>query len=178
MNINYHIENTGEEVLPFNIGDHPGFNIDGDIEDYHLEFSDDEDSEIIYLNKEGKEVSKKIENKKLPLTKDMFEKTHAKRIMGIKSNRVTLYKKDEPVLRYTIKSHNLLLWSADINHFLCIEPWYGEPNLLNDAENNMKSGKVLTLNPGESFEYNRRISFYNKDFMDRLNSYRDTVKTR
>ena len=34
--------NTGEEVLPFSLGGHPAFHIDGPISDYTLEFESDD----------------------------------------------------------------------------------------------------------------------------------------
>jgi galactose mutarotase-like enzyme len=171
VNVTYNIKNTGDRKMPFNIGDHPGFKIEGNIEDYSVRFSHDEESKVSYVNGKGENVSRKIEDRVLHLTKDMFENKDPKIILGSKSKRVVLYKKETPILKYNTKANNLLFWSADKN-FLCIEPWYGWPKLFNNMEENIRNGKILTLIPGKEFELRRRMSFYdNEYFRARLKSY-------
>ncbi len=172
--VNYDVKNTGKKPLPFNIGDHPGFKVEGDIEDYWLKLDSQHDVILGYQTEDGlQEVVCK--DGVIGLKREMFADGQAVIIDDIVAKKVTLFKKDEEKLRYNIEADNLLLWSADIDHFICLEPWYGELELFNQMEQNLELGKIKQLAPGENFSYARRLSFYNNDFLNRLKSIRQIL---
>lgn len=172
--VNYDVKNTGKINLPFNIGDHPGFKVEGNIEDYRLKLDNKDEVLLSYQTETGLQEMV-CKDGVIGLKREMFADGQAVIIEDIKANKVTLLKKDEEKLRYNIEADNLLLWSADIDHFLCLEPWYGEPELFNQMEENLELGKIKQLAPGEKFSYARRLSFFNNDFLDRLKSIRQIL---
>lgn len=174
----YSIKNIGENQMPFNIGEHPGFKVKDDLTNYYLIFDNNENSVGICKNNHHCE----IKDGRLQLNKEMLE-GGAVIFNNLHSKRCTLFNSETPVLRYNIEAQNLLLWSADPDGFICIEPWHGEPRTFNNLEESTKNGKVIVLNPNEIFSFRRNLSLYDKEFLERfkrflLNNEKDNKKVQ
>lgn len=170
VNINYIVKNTGDKIMPFNIGDHPGFQLENSVDNYYLQFEDNDNTYASYNN----ERSYVDDNNKLYLTNKMFENRQAVRLFNVSSDKVTLCKKgkgnvkDKIVSIYDVQADNLLLWSADTSGLLCIEPWYANDHLFDDINKNIASGDIKTLMPNEEFSYSRRMRFPDEHYISKL----------
>ena len=180
IDINYIVKNTGDKIMPFNIGDHPGFQLDNSVDNYYLQFENNDNTYASYNNSEHSYVD---ENNKLYLTSEMFENRQAVRLFNVSSDKVALCKKgkgnikDKIVSIYDVQADNLLLWSADVNGLLCIEPWYANDHLFDNINENIANGKIKTLMPDEEFSFSRRMRFPDDHYMNKLNAVMK-VKTK
>ena len=166
VDISYVVKNTGDEVLPFNLGDHPSFAIDKNIDRYYLLFDKNEDGYAEYTDEKGKLQKVEIDDdNRLPLSKEMFVNRQMVKLYNVSASRVGLcdkfksYGTESPELTYDISSDSLVLWTPDTNGLLCIQPWYAKEGSFNDMEKGIASGSVRTLQPGEEFSCSRRICF-------------------
>ncbi|WP_050638108.1 aldose 1-epimerase family protein [Candidatus Stoquefichus sp. SB1] len=146
IQVNYIIENFGNEDMPFFIGGHPGFNCplqeDETYNDYYIEFEKEENCSVpLPITETGlidtqQRTPLLHQQKILPLTHALFEKD-AIIFDEIQSRQVTLasHKSSHKV---TVQYHDfpyLILWSSP-NHgpFIAIEPWLGLSTCLNESD--------------------------------------------
>ena len=184
VDISYTIKNTGEEVLPFNLGDHPSFAIDKEIDRYYLLFDENENGYAEYVDSEGQKRRVEIdEDNRLPLNKDMFNNRQMVKLYNVSATKVGLCDKfksygiESPELTYDISSDALVLWTPDTNGLLCIQPWYAKEGSFNNMEKGIASGSVKTLQPGEEFSCSRRICFGDSNSPIRDNSLQKKLGT-
>ena len=185
IDIEYKLKNTGNEVLPFNIGDHPGFALKKPVENYYLEFDNNKNAYAEYLDINGiKKVVYVDEDNRLGLNREMFsDKKDAVRLYNIDAKKVSLCDKanfgmKKPEVIYDIDSDSLVLWSADPDGLLCIEPWYAKKGLFSDIEANMKNGNIKTLKPNEEFSYKRRMRFPDEEYAYKSMVTKDALTKR
>lgn len=170
LHFSFKVENCNNKEMPFSIGYHTGlicpFNEKKSIEDYSLIFDKEETpvqilcndkgllngDERIYFNneKEIKPISAKL-TASIVLSK--LKSNCIKIIENSTGRYVSVSIKDFPYV---------VLWSADENiKFICIEPWYGLPDLYNtDGQFDKKTG-IQKLMPGESFNCTQTIEIGN-----------------
>lgn len=175
INISYTIRNTGNKVMPFNIGDHPGFKLNSHVDNYYLQFDNNNNTYVRYNEKEKTPIVKYLDdNNRLYLNSGMFKNRKAIRMYNVSSKTVSLNNKNEnkPTVIYDIESDNLLLWTADTNGLLCIEPWYAESGLFNDFDSNLENGKIKMLLPQEEFSYSRRMRFPDSYYSNKFDAVR------
>ena len=158
------VKNTGDEVMPFSFGAHPGFNLplvgDSRFEDWYLEFgkecSPDEIllTENVYLD--GRRVAYPLrDGKRLDLSHGLF--TLDGRFFARTDNRVTL-KSDRCPRSITIDFPDtpyLGTWScpnADAP-FLCIEPWHGLPSYDGIVDDMEQKNDMYRLLPGGTKQF-------------------------
>jgi galactose mutarotase-like enzyme len=134
LEIRYMVENTGEGLLYFSIGAHPGFNCplkEGEKRsDYRLRFNRPETA-VSYLLQNGL-LSGKTANvlKKetdLPISDSLFDQD-ALIFKGLASDSVSLVNKEGKAI-LTVgfpETPYLGIWSkSQDSPFVCIEPWFG-----------------------------------------------------
>jgi galactose mutarotase-like enzyme len=152
LTISHEVMNTDLKDLLFSIGGHPGFHIDGKLEDYVLDFGGEftVQQHIIsgnYYNGETKDLP-------LHRTFNLSDSLFASNAIVIKSppfESIGFGKKEGPkLLTLHCKDWSAVgLWTKPGAPFFCIEPWWGWADTW-DAEGvlSQKQG-ILSLLPGE-----------------------------
>lgn len=155
LKLNYSIINKSQEIMPFSIGAHPAFAIDGLFSDYTLDFNQSEDFISHELEKEQfNNSSKKIpsENGKINLDYALFEKD-ALVFKHLKSDTLTLLKKNQPYLSVKFKDFPYLgIWTKPNAPFLCIEPWCGLADNANHNGNIFEKEGIQLLDTNAEFQ--------------------------
>lgn len=155
LKINYYILNKSQEIMPFSIGAHPAFAIDGLFSDYTLDFSQSENFISHELEKEQfNNSSKKIPSEKGKINLDyaLFEKD-ALVFKHLKSDILTLLKKNQPYISVKFKGFPYLgIWTKPNAPFLCIEPWCGLADNINHNGNIYEKEGIQLLDNNTKFE--------------------------
>lgn len=155
LKINYSILNKSQETMPFSIGAHPAFAIDGLFSDYTLDFNQSENFISYELEKEQFNNSfKKIpsENGKINLDYALFEKD-ALVFKHLKSDILTLLKKNQPYISVEFKDFPYLgIWTKPNAPFLCIEPWCGLADNVNHNGNIYEKEGIQILDKNANFQ--------------------------
>lgn len=155
LKINYSILNKSQETMPFSIGAHPAFAIDGLFSDYTLDFNQSENFISYELEKEQFNNSfKKIpsENGKINLDYALFEKD-ALVFKHLKSDKLTLLKKNQPYISVEFKGFPYLgIWTKPNAPFLCIEPWCGLADNINHNGNIYQKEGIQLLDNNTEFQ--------------------------
>lgn len=152
--IEYFVRNISDVVMPFSIGAHPAFAIDGDISDYSLQFNHPDVLVTHHLENEAfvnKVTALESENGYLPLTYDYFEKD-ALVFKNLESNEVVLQHLDVPLLKVTYEFFPYIAFWTKVNApFLCIEPWCGLADSITHNGNIEEKEGIHLLPAGEDF---------------------------
>lgn len=152
--IEYFVRNQSEEVLPFSIGAHPAFAIEGNFENYSLQFNKEDVFETNHLENEsfnGTTTLVETENNAIALNYALFEKD-ALVFKHLKSNEVVLKHKNKNILKVNFDHFPYLgIWTKQNAPFLCIEPWCGLADATNHNENLEDKEGVNHLPAGEDF---------------------------
>ena len=163
----YTVKNAGDDTLPYMLGWHPGFNLEGDaeIEDFTLEF--DTQNARIHPIVHGSFVSHdsneyKFDNSKYHVNNDEIAScdTIVFRECG---NRATLASVKAP--------HALTLeWGENIPYFciwkntsrdaryVCLEPWSNIPDSDGETPENFETKIMSRLNSGDSEAFCYKIT--------------------
>ncbi|MBQ8342419.1 MAG: aldose 1-epimerase family protein [Clostridia bacterium] len=164
------VKNSGNEVLPFSLGAHPGFNVplDGDsrFEDWYLEFDKDCAPDEILLTEnvylDGRRVAYPLrDGRKLELSHGLF--TLDGRFFARVDNKVTL-KSDYSPRFVTIDFPDtpyLGMWSKPNSDapLLCIEPWHGLPSYDGTVDDMDNKNDMYRLMPGKSKRFALTYTF-------------------
>ncbi|NHM01451.1 aldose 1-epimerase family protein [Flavobacterium difficile] len=152
--IEYFVRNQSDEVLPFSIGAHPAFAIEGSFEDYSLQFNKEDVFETHHLENEsfnGTTTLMATENHTIALNYALFEKD-ALVFKHLKSNEVILKNKDQAVLKVNFDHFPYLgIWTKQNAPFLCIEPWCGLADATTHNGNLENKEGINHLPAGEDF---------------------------
>lgn len=158
--IRYDVGNSGDCVMPFSIGAHPGFTLRrspaDQLEDYRLEFEKNE-TVSTYLLGSGHLISDRVKlvlknAKVLPITRNMFDRD-ALIFLDLKSDKISLVsskRKD----RLTVEFPGfpaLGIWAKPGAPFVCIEPWFGYADTEHHDGMIMKKPGINLLEAGKSF---------------------------
>lgn len=160
----YHVQNSGNKVMPFCLGGHPTFACplekDLDFNDYYLAFEQKES--ILRLKMQGALMSGKAESlleneKEIPLRKSLFSE-NAIITKGIQSNYVTYQsRKGSRGVRLHLGNSThlgIFSWAESLSdEYICIEPWIGLPGYQGEQTLEEKEG-VIILPPEQKFEMN------------------------
>ncbi len=164
--IRYEVQNKDAEDMFFKIGAHPGFMCpffqNEKIEDYYLEFEKEEEmteipvTEDAYLANE----TKAYKSKKIPLRKSLFD-GGAIVYTNYKNTSMALASVNHDK-RLTVSFEGfpyLGVWSLPNEApFVCIEPWHGHADFVNESLIFEDKKDIITLQPGSSFSCMHRIS--------------------
>ena len=152
--IEYFVRNQSDEVLPFSIGAHPAFAIEGNFENHSLQFNNSDIFETNHLENESfndKRTLVKTENNTLQLNYSLFDKD-ALVFKHLKSNEVILKYQDKNILKVNFDNFPYLgIWTKQNAPFLCFEPWCGLADNGNHNGNLEDKEGINHLPPGEDF---------------------------
>lgn len=161
--IKYIVSNASSKKMYYSIGAHPAFSIDGDFENYSLEFDQSENlishklSDNLFSG-ETKEVA--LEGKILPLNYSLFEQD-AIVLKNSTTSNLTLLKNNVPKLKVSFPDFPFLgIWTKKNAPFICIEPWLGL------ADSHQSSGKIeekegiLNLESGSIQSHEWSVEFF------------------
>lgn len=157
LNIGYEVINEGHEEMPFSIGAHPALNCDllgGGVE---LEFERNERLECLSLDVEkgllnGQSVHLFLEDRKLKIDPESFE-NDALVFEDLESDWIrVLDPSTKTAVKVTYKGFPFMgIWSPKAP-FVCIEPWYGVTDGLNDDGPLRDKRGIVILGSEERFE--------------------------
>ncbi len=162
VQIEFDVLNENEREMFFSLGYHPGFNcpfkLGEGMEDYYLKFSDIEFADRLVMKNnlinevepnyiDGSDtlhLSKSIFQKDAIILKDISSKSIS--LNNLKNDRsVTITFGDVPYLG---------IWSPkQFGDFVCIEPWFGIPDLENRSNNFKEKEGILRIGQKRSFDW-------------------------
>lgn len=168
--ISYEVENTGDKVMPFHVGAHPGFRcplLPGEkYTDYYVEFDQEENLTIPkpmtdtgLIDVEAR-LPLEFENKCIPLSRELFD-IDSVILEDPKSRKVTLKSKvnDHSVTVAFDDMKYLVLWSsANEGPFVAIEPWVGLSTCSDEDDVFEHKRNIQYVKPGEIKKYVHTIS--------------------
>lgn len=163
ISIEYRVTNNSDTVMPYSIGSHEGYALDGDIENYELVFEKDEDfnASVLDGNLLTYDTAKAYESGKiLPLCYKYFE-IDALVFTSLKSRSVTLRNKtDNSTVTVDFKNcPYLLLWTKPNAPYLCIEPWTGLPDYVDETGVLTEKKTAALLEKGKTDTVKHTITF-------------------
>lgn len=154
LKITYQVTNKNNFLMPFSIGAHPAFALPKSFEDYHLRFEKEE--EVITFQLENDLISDKtiilpIIRNNLKLNYALF-KNDALIIKKMKSNFITIIEKSKPILRIKFEDFpNLGIWTKNNAPFICIEPWQGYSDTIENSGDLFEKEGIQIVNANENF---------------------------
>ena len=151
LKISHEVINRDAKDLFFSIGGHPGFHIEGNLNDYALDFGGEftVQQHLItgnYYNGETKDLP-------LNRTFDLTESLFASDAIVIKSppfQSIGFGKKNGPkLLTLHCDSWTAMgLWTKPGAPFFCIEPWWGWADAINSPGTLKEKEGIMSLAPG------------------------------
>lgn len=161
--VGYSVQNQGTGKMPFTLGAHPAFLLDGDLTDYALDFNGPDALKIYKLGDGLLLHSSEIlalTDGKLPLSDALFE-SDALVIRDLKNARITLRKNGTKKVRVQADTFpHLGLWKKPGAPFLCIEPWMGHADWVDASEELALKDGIITLEPERVFNTSFAIEVF------------------
>lgn len=155
LNIEYKVINKNQSQLPFSIGAHPAFALNGNFEDYELEFEKDEPLVYHLLENDLISAATKTVEKQDNLVKlnyPLFE-NDALIFKNLESKKLTISKNRIPFLKVDFQGFpHLGIWTKKDAPFLCIEPWYGYSDTDKSTGNLFEKEGIQILETNEVFD--------------------------
>lgn len=166
----YHVENGSQEVLPFSIGAHPGFNVplveNTTFDDYYLSFSPRKTRTMIplvgpHIDLNGRTLGQT--NTEISLNRALFKndaliyETKGENTFSIQSD------KTEHGIDVTFKDFPYTgIWSPYHTEapFVCIEPWFGIADSIDSTGQFLEKIGLQKLDPNHEFETYFDITVY------------------
>ena len=163
--VSYTIKNTSDREIPFACGGHESFALENDVENYYVEFENDEKFDFLVHNASGMLTGEKInhgEGRTLQLQKDFTDNSATVILGNINSRKASLYHKEtnEKIVEITYDGFsNLLLWHPHGSKMLCIEPWQALPSYVDEIKEFKDRDGVVTLEKGKEIIFTRAIKY-------------------
>lgn len=127
LSCTYQVTNNGKDEMYFSIGAHPAFDVDGNYNDWYLQFNNDESIERYKLDNNLISNNTQVlplENKKLQLDKSLFYED-AIVLKTLQSNEIVL-SSDTTKMKFGFNNFPFFgIWAAKDAPFVCLEPWCG-----------------------------------------------------
>jgi len=131
ITVTYRVRNSSASDMPFCIGAHPAFAIDGDLSGYRLVFPKNETAAVpnydleTGLHEENNRRTLMTDEKELALNHEMFY-SDVCYFDKLRSRSVQLLSGENKGVRVDFPDFTSLgVWQAKDAPFLCIEPWCG-----------------------------------------------------
>lgn len=154
LKINYIVKNLSNQKMPFSIGAHPAFKIEGNIEDYSLEFENNNNLITYHLENDllnNKTSTIVLKNKQIKLNYNLFEKD-AIILKNNSTSFVKLLKNNELILKINFSDFPFLgIWTKKEAPFICIEPWLGIADNINTNGNIYEKEGIQILDIDSKF---------------------------
>lgn len=170
LSVVFKVTNQDQKELSFSLGFHPAFNLPGTFEDYSLAFSPEnqvlKQFEIVknpfpYRSGKQKVADKAVSN--LQLTRPFFEKG-----LVILDNDINVVELTSDSSNYAVKVKMadfpyLCLWTKEdmALPYLCIEPFQGLPDVIDQEQELLKKEGNIKLAAGKSADYQVQLTFEN-----------------
>ena len=158
LHVGWHVRNLSNCDMPFTIGGHPAFALDGPKEAYQLYLPDREELSYLLLDPaSGTAVADKrytltLENGYLPLSEEMFARD-ALILDGNQVKEVYLCDRDKQVF-VSMRCEgfpNYGVWSVSGARFVCLEPWMGRCDDCGYSGEFADKQNINILAPGAEF---------------------------
>lgn len=169
LDCKYNIINKGEETMYCSVGAHPAFNVpltkDTEFRDWHLHFSETENTDQWPLSPGGLMMPEPVallkDTQELALTKELFYKD-ALVFKDLKSTKMSLVSnKSKHGLRMSFDGFPYFgIWAAKNADFVCLEPWCGISDTINDTGEIMNKEGINKLASGDSFSRTWSVEFF------------------
>lgn len=162
LEVSYEVRNDGLEELPFSLGSHPGFALRGPLEDWQIEFEQDESPEVYRLDGDllaSAPTPWRFDARRITLSAALFA-DDALIFKNIRSRRLRLVhrQRGERLSMDTGGAPHLGLWARAGAAYVCIEPWFGvDEDRQAPRELAAKPG-LIRLAPQQRFEASYRIA--------------------
>lgn len=155
------VKNPSKEVIYFFIGAHESYALDSEVENYYVEFENEEEFNENVINT-GSVYG--CNHNAIDLGSSMLENASTIVLHNIKSRKVWLKRKkdDSLVAETTFPGFpNLLLWHSLGSKMICIEPWMNMPDKPEDEEKEFKDKEhVIKVEPNQEVTLTRVIKYY------------------
>ncbi|EOS60364.1 hypothetical protein C815_01420 [Firmicutes bacterium M10-2] len=168
VKIDYTIENTGVEDMPFSFGLHPAFRVpqyEGEkFEDYEISFEKKEEANQIVFHEDLNipASTQKVFLDRWPLDRKEIAKYATIVYKDYTSSYVTLEHLGKPRIEVKFPGFPFLaLWThPSPSHFICIEPWYGHADFDTSCDDFYSREGTLILQPQEVFKTGYSIKIF------------------
>ncbi|MBQ9080492.1 MAG: aldose 1-epimerase family protein [Clostridia bacterium] len=170
LNCRFHITNTGDDILPFATGGHPGFNVplaDGlSFEDYYVDFGNIENlTKMIFSDTcfvTGKDENYPLrDGRYIDLKHSLFD-NDAIFFKNVPTSVTLASNKDKHSVTVTCPQVKYFgLWHSPLTEapFVCLEPWIGLPSMDGVDEDLATKPELVRLSSGDSFDFTYAIRF-------------------
>lgn len=166
LEIIYRVTNNSERAMPFCIGAHPAFALDGDINGYKLVFTEKETVNSPVMNLETRmwddnnRVNRLTDSNSFPLNYEMFD-NDCVYFDTIRSKSVSLVNSIGSGVKVSWEGFETLgVWTPDHKKapFVCIEPWCGCDDYDTDSGVFAEKRGIQTAAPNETRVYRMKIT--------------------
>ena len=168
LSVKFSVKNTGDDILPYMVGWHPGFNLhgEGDIESFTLKFGGKGDSLIwhpltegFFVNPEGRDFPAKGCTYRLNEEEIYSNDTMIFRGTEGKVTLSSPYTERSLTMSYSNNLPYFCIWKETDSRarFVCLEPWSDIPQ--GDDPENFETKAMSRLSPGKSEDYLYTLSF-------------------
>lgn len=160
LSTSYKVINKSQFQIPFSIGAHPAFALNGNFEDFEIQFEKDEP--LAYSLLENDLISNQTktlekQNGVVPLNYKLFE-NDALIFKNLASKSLNILKNKTPLLKVDFQGFpHLGIWTKKDAPFLCIEPWYGYSDTNDSTGNLFEKEGIQLLDANEIFQSNFTI---------------------
>lgn len=164
--VKWEVTNLSQEVMPFSIGAHPAFSTklqaDDQFCDYYLYLESSDgvetygfDSRTNLIRDEKITIIDKL--KFLPLNKELFEEYSTLILEGESAISLRSYNHDHRIDIHFNGFPYVGIWApineeGQVADFICLEPWYGIADTVNEPQELSSKKGVQLLASGETFE--------------------------
>ncbi len=160
LKIGFNVINNNPFSIPFSIGAHPAFAIANNFESYELLFEKSENLVVSKLENDlisNTTYKMPLENNSLPLKYSLFE-NDALIFKTIESKSVTICENGIPFLKVHYNDFpSLGIWTKSQAPFICIEPWIGYADTVENNGNIEEKEGIKILGVNQTFETNYLI---------------------
>lgn len=154
LEIAYNVINKSEEKLPFSIGAHPAIALPENFENYAFEFEKEETLKYYLLENDLISNQTKIletQNNLVPLNYELF-KNDALIFKTLESNSLAILENSKPYIKVDFEDFpSLGIWTKENAPFVCIEPWLGYSDTLENSGNLYEKEGILILDESKTF---------------------------
>lgn len=165
LKITYRVTNNSDRDMPYCIGAHPAFALDGDISGYKLIFAENETVNSPVMNLETRmwgdsdRVNRLTDSNTFPLRYDLFD-NDCVYFDTLRSKSCSLVSENGGGVDISWDGFETLgVWTPDHKNapFVCIEPWCGCDDYDTDSGIFNKKRGIQTALPGETKTYTMTI---------------------
>lgn len=167
LNVGFEVTNLNDDPMYYSLGLHPGFNTEGNFDDYALHF---EPRQSALTNMEVDPAPLiNGQSHQVALTDSQFDLSHAKLDAGLiifsadGIDRVKLASaQSEHAVELTITDFPYFaIWSPEKKNadFVCVEPFKGLPDVYGEPEQMKDKKAVNTVQAGATDKFGTRIAF-------------------